>query len=168
VSCWRWGLRPPPSPTRNSSILVSLILAAGGDIAVSPDNIAVSDDYIMICEDGTAPSRAVMAAKGRQGNIWRLDLRNNYRAELVAELAPSGIDGVRVGPGIWETSGIIDMSSLMGPDIWLFDVQAHPPTTAPGRNTVEDGQLLLMIRKPITSSTTPRRAGNRPAFLFHP
>src|SRR5215211_264855 len=100
----------------------------------------------MICEDGTAPSRLALAAKGRQGNIWRFDLHNNYAAEIVAELAPYGTDGVRVGPGVWETSVIIDMSSLIGSDIWLFYVQAHPPTTAPGRNTVEDGQLLLMIR----------------------
>jgi secreted PhoX family phosphatase len=37
------------------------ILAAGGDIAISPDNIGISENYIMICEDGTAPSRQVMA-----------------------------------------------------------------------------------------------------------
>ena len=122
------------------------IFAAGGDIAVSPDNIEVTDRYIMVCEDGTAPSRLAMASKGRQGNIWRFDTRNNYAPSLVAELETFGRDGILVGPGVWETSGIIDMSSLIGSDIWLFDVQAHAPTTAPGRNTVEDGQLLLMIR----------------------
>ena len=70
----------------------------------------------------------------------------HYAASNVAELELFGRDGILVGPGVWETSGIIDMSSFIGPDIWLFYVQAHPPTTAPGRNTVEDGQLLLMIR----------------------
>jgi hypothetical protein len=133
-------------PTLNVIYNADTILAAGGDIAVSPDNIDVTDQYVMICEDGTATSRLAMAAKGRHGNIWRLDLHNDYAAEIVAELASYGTDGVRVGPGVWETSGIIDMSSLIGSDIWLFDVQAHPPTSAPGRNTVEDGQLLLMIR----------------------
>ena len=64
----------------------------------------------------------------------------------VAELDPPGRDGVAVGPGVWETSGIIDASSLFGEEAWLFDVQAHPPTAAPAANTVEDGQLLLMTR----------------------
>ena len=122
------------------------IIAAGGDIAISPDNIGISEDYIMINEDGTAPSSAVMAAKGRKGNIWRLDLNNNYAAENIGELTAVGRDGVVVNSGVWETSGIIDASAFFGPDTWLFDVQAHPPTAAPAPNTVEDGQLLLMFR----------------------
>jgi hypothetical protein len=122
------------------------IIAAGGDIAISPDNIDVSEDYIMICEDGTAPSSIVMAEKGRKGNMWRLDLNNNYAAENIAELTAIGRDGVEVNSGNWETSGIISTSGFFGVDSWLFDVQAHPPTAAPAPNTVEDGQLLLMIR----------------------
>jgi len=124
------------------------IVAAGGDIAVSPDNIAVSADYIMINEDGTAQSRVVMGDKGRNGNIWRLDLNNNYAAEIVAELTSTGRDGLLTGPGIWETTGIIDTSALFGAGSWLFNVQAHPPTAVPAPNTVEDGQLLLMLRNP--------------------
>jgi secreted PhoX family phosphatase len=121
------------------------ILAEGGDIAVSPDNVAVSDDYIMINEDGTAQSRVAMAAKGRKGNIWRIGLRTGD-ADNIAELTAIGRDGIVTGPGVWETSGIIDTKSLFGADSWLFDVQAHSPTRAPGANTVEDGQLLLMLR----------------------
>jgi hypothetical protein len=122
------------------------VIAAGSDIAVSPDNVGTSENFVMVCEDGTAPSRPVMGSKGRQGNIWRFDWRNNYSAQNVATLARSGRDGIPTGPGVWETSGIIPMTSLIGQDIWLFNVQAHAPSSAPGRNTVEDGQLLLMIR----------------------
>jgi hypothetical protein len=128
------------------------IIAAGGDIAISPDNIDINDDYIMIQEDGTAESRPVMAAKGRKGGIWRLNLPSSedqepYGAEYVAELTSVGRDGIPVGPGVWETSGIIDVSSLVGgTEAWLFDVQAHFPTTPPAPNTVEDGQLLIMLR----------------------
>lgn len=121
------------------------IIAAGGDIAVSPDNIGVSDDYIMICEDGTAQSRPVMAAKGRKGNIWRVNIHTGA-VENIAEMTAVGRDGLLTNPGVWETSGIIDTSSIFGPDSWLFDVQAHLPTRAPAPNTVEDGQLLLMLR----------------------
>jgi hypothetical protein len=109
----------------------------------------------MINEDGTTESRAVMAAKGRDGSIWRFDLRKGpvqgvgvdaSTATRVAQLDPPGRDGVAVGPGVWETSGIIDASSMFGRNTWLSDVQAHPPTAAPGGTTVtvEDGQLFLL------------------------
>jgi hypothetical protein len=124
------------------------IVAAGGDIAISPDNLDVSEDYLMINEDGTASSRPVMASKNRDGSIWRFDIDEGgvdvASALRVAELDPPGRDGVPVGPGVWETSGIIDASHVYGDNTWLFDVQAHPPTAAPPTNTVEDGHLLLL------------------------
>jgi hypothetical protein len=122
-----------------------LIVAAGGDTALTPDNMDVSKDYIMVCEDGTGHARTVMAAKGRTGLIWRYDLRNNYAATPVVSLATPGRDGVTAGPGVWETSGIIDAEHLFGRDSWLFSVQAHPPTPVPAPNTVEDGQLMLLL-----------------------
>jgi len=120
------------------------VIAAGGDIALTPDNIDVSKDYVMVCEDGAGPTRALMAQKGRDGMIWRYNLKNNYAATPVVMLNAPGRDGVPVGPGIWETSGIIDAEHLFGRNSWLFNVQAHPPTAAPGSSTVEDGQLLLL------------------------
>jgi hypothetical protein len=65
-------------------------------------------------------------------------------ATRIAELDPPGRDGVPVGPGVWEASGIIDTSLLFGQNTWLSDVQAHPPNAAPSAGTVEDGQLFLM------------------------
>jgi hypothetical protein len=111
--------------------------------------------YLMINEDGTTESRAAMAAKGRDGSIWRFDLVKGptgavgvdaSTATRVAELDPPGRDGVAVGPGVWETSGTIDVSALFGADTWLSDVQAHSPTAPPAGPTVtvEDGQLFLL------------------------
>lgn len=126
-----------------------LIIASGGDIAISPDNIDASRDYLMIQEDGTTTSRQEMTRKNRDGSIWRFDLDKNgvdvsSRLRIV-ELNPPGRDRIPVSPGVWESSGIIDTEKLFGADTWLIDVQAHPPTTAPPRNTVEDGQLLLLV-----------------------
>jgi secreted PhoX family phosphatase len=126
------------------------VVAAGGDTALSPDNVDTSRGYLMINEDGTSQSRPVMQAKGRDGGIWRFELDGRRvdfdEREFVAELDPPGRDGVPVPvSGTWETSGIIDASRFFGRDTWLFDVQAHSPTTAPGVNTVEDGQLLIMV-----------------------
>lgn len=127
------------------------VIAAGGDTALSPDNIDVSKRYLMVQEDGTSESRAVMAAKGRDGSIWRFDLGSRQgiapgSAKRIVELDPPGRDGIAVGPGVWETSGIIDASDFFRGEAWLFDVQAHGPTKAPAAGTVEDGQLLLLTR----------------------
>jgi hypothetical protein len=129
------------------------VVAEGGDIALSPDNLEVSKDFLMINEDGTAPSRIVMAAKRRDGGVWRFNLKttgdgranvDGKSGKMVAVLNPPGRDGKAVGPGIWETSGIIDTGSLFGEGTWMMVIQAHSPTAAPGQNTVEDGQLVIM------------------------
>ncbi len=141
------------NPTGTATLTIEYnaqeIIAAGGDIAISPDNVDASGDYLMIQEDGTATSRAVMATKNRDGSIWRFDLDRHgvdvSSAIRIVELNPPGRDRVAVNPGIWETSGIIDATKLFGSDTWLFDVQAHAPTTAPGVNTVEDGQLMMLV-----------------------
>jgi hypothetical protein len=149
----------PGNPLKPATLTIvynaDTIVGAGGDIGISPDNIGVSSEYLMINEDGTTESRATMAAKGRDGSIWRLNLVKGpvsavgvdaSTATRVAELDPPGRDGVPVNPGVWETSGIIDVSAIFGPDTWLSDVQAHSPTAAPGGSavTVEDGQLFLL------------------------
>ena len=132
--------------------------AAGGDIAFSPDNVDTSKRYLMIQEDGTSSTRPKMAERARDGSIWRLDLRNGFAPKRVAELNPPGTgrgpavppSNVRplpppVGPGVWESSGIIDSSEFYGDDSWITIVQAHGPSLAPAVGTVEDGQLLLML-----------------------
>lgn len=137
----------PFNPTAGGKLTVIVnadqTIAAGGDTAISPDNLDVNGRYLMINEDGTGESRPVMGSKGRDGSIWRFDLWNGYDAERVVELDPPGRDGVAVGPGVWETSGVIETTMEFGWDSWIFDVQAHGPTAAPAPNTVEDGQILI-------------------------
>ena len=127
------------------------VIAAGGDTALSPDNLTVNDDYLMVQEDGTTESRIAMTNKGRDGSIWRFDLTgtlgfNGLSALRVVELDTPGRDGVPVGAGVWETSGIIPGDSVFGAGSFLFNVQAHKPTAVPMANTVEDGQVLLMLK----------------------
>ncbi|MEO7411725.1 MAG: glycerophosphodiester phosphodiesterase family protein [Opitutaceae bacterium] len=143
----------PGNPLKDATLTVLVnadhVIAAGGDTAISPDNMDVSGDYLMVNEDGTAESRVVMAAKSRDGSVWRFPLSDIRAAtgQRVAQLNPPGRDGVPVGPGIWETSGTIDATTLFGPNTWIMDVQAHGPTRAPAPNTVEDGQLVIMAPK---------------------
>lgn len=141
----------------NGDALLSLVVnadatvALGGDTALSPDNLTCNGDYLMVQEDGTTESRIAMTNKGRDGSIWRFDLTGNLgfnglSATRVVELDTPGRDGVAVGAGVWETSGIVPSDSVFGAGSFLFDVQAHRPTGTPVPNTVEDGQLLLMLR----------------------
>ncbi len=141
------------------------VAAAGGDIAFAPDNIDTSKDYLMVQEDGTAQSRPEYAKRAREGSIWRFDLKNNFAAKRIVELNPPGTfipEGFTappaIGAGVWETSGIIDTSDFFGRDSWLTVVQAHNPVVpsgtppvliAPVPNTVEDGQLLLILPSKI-------------------
>ena len=55
------------------------------------------------------------------------------------------------GPGVWESSGVVDASAFFGPGTWLLNVQAHHTRvmqqgidlgidSAPGQR----GQLILL------------------------
>jgi len=146
----------PEDPTGHTTIELladaNTIVASGGDTAVSPDNIAVDEEYILINEDGTAQSRLVMAQKGRDGSVWRFDKRT-LEATRIAELFPPGRDGnFAISSGVWETTGVISVDGFGG-EAWLMNVQAHAPTAAPAPNTVEDGQLVLLRRTEFDTLT---------------
>jgi secreted PhoX family phosphatase len=124
------------------------VVAAGGDTALSPDNIGMDRNTILINEDGTANSRPLMASKGRSGSVWRLDKRT-YETDQIADLFPPARDAnFAIASGVWETTGVIPIEGF-GPEAWLINVQAHAPTVAPAPNTVEDGQLLMLRRTGI-------------------
>jgi hypothetical protein len=131
----------------------------GPDGPISPDNVAVTKRYIFVNEDGTgggAPggtgSRDDMNARNRDGLIWQVPLATAGDPSTFTSVATlvgrseGGRDGVKTTSGIWETSGIVGARHAFGKNTFLFDVQAHPPTAAPGGSTVtvEDGQLLLL------------------------
>jgi hypothetical protein len=124
------------------------VIAAGGDTALSPDNISVDRNFVMITEDGTANSRPVMASKARDGSMWRINKRT-FAATRVAELFPPARDGnFGITSGVWESTDVIPAEGF-GPEAWFVAVQAHAPTVAPAPNTVEDGQLVLVRRTPF-------------------
>ena len=150
-------------------------LTAGQDGPLSPDNLDVTKRFAMINEDGTAGaspaerqagtdvttgSRDDMDRRNRDGSIWMVPLASagdSASFTRVAELigrSQGGRDNIPTvdehgnRAGVWETSGIVDARRAFGRDTFLFDVQAHAPTTAPEGKpvTVEDGQLLLLMR----------------------
>ena len=103
----------PLAPARLTvEVNADQVIAAGGDTAISPDNIDTSADYLMVNEDGTTQSRAVMTAKNRDGSIWRFRMGESRVdgssatriAELTGELGGRN-DNIPITPGVWETTG---------------------------------------------------------------
>jgi hypothetical protein len=138
-----------PSGYTKITVLVNAdqVVAAGGDTAVSPDNVDMDGDYIIVNEDGTAQSRVVMTQKGREASVWRFDINQDYRATRIAELNPPGRDAnFAVTSGVWETTGIVSVKGFGPKASYLMNIQAHAPTVGPVANTVEDGQLVLVER----------------------
>lgn len=138
------------------------------DGPVSADNLAVSGDFIVICEDRNSPADTVFANFNRNGGTWTLDRNNGYAAKLQCTFNyayTEARDGNTLGSnsrGQWETSGVIRTDEIFGPGTFLINVQAHPTSASyhrsniskPGGGTytkaealfefAEDGQLLLM------------------------
>ena len=108
----------------------------------------------MVNEDGTTESRAVIAAKGRDGSIWRFDLAKGpvHAVGVDAATATRVASSTRPAATAWPSPRRLGgrrhhrRLDLFGDDTWISDVQAPPPTTAPGGSTVtvEDGQLFLL------------------------
>src|SRR5262245_4619506 len=80
------------------------------------------------------------------GKIWRYDVASDTLVEVATH------DEARFGPGEpglltldEESSGIIDVSDILGEGKFLLDVQAHYSTDT---ETVQGGQLLLMSVPP--------------------
>jgi hypothetical protein len=143
-------------------------LTATQDGPLSPDNVTVTKSFIAVNEDGTAGaaadgttgSRDDMDRRNRDGSIWIVPLATagdpatfTRAGELIGR-SEGGRDNIKTidergnRAGVWETSGIVGTRHAFGKNTFLFDVQAHPPTTPPGGKpvTVEDGQLLIMRR----------------------
>ena len=110
----------------------ALALSNGTDYPVSIDNIAVSKDYIVVCEDRNSPADAVFAQYSRNGGVWTLDRNNNLAAKLQATFNYSYVEGrdnhSALTAGRWECSGVIDSSHVFGDGTFVINIQAHDQT----------------------------------------
>ena len=117
-----------------------------------PDNLDwANDGYVYQQEDGNFGF-----ASGREASIWQMD-PNNGQLVRIAEMDRSAVPAGAVDTdpdrmGKWETSGILDVTNLLGADstVLLVNVQAH---TMAGdllggddidSQLVEGGQMVLL------------------------
>jgi serralysin len=135
----------------------------------SPDNLDWADDgKIYINED-----RSISAFGSIEASIFRIDPSAANPANTLTRIAQIDRSAVPAGQtdtaptdiGNWETSGILDVSTLFGAkpgELFVFDVQAHSVrggsiisatnvdgngdgTKTDAENLVEGGQLSLLI-----------------------
>ena len=128
----------------------------GQDFGIrNPDNLDWADDGLVYLQEDRSvnPSTLFGEASGRDALIWRFDPETGGRqilAEMNTYVSEGFVDDGDLNIlGDWESSGILDVSSLFGEeDLFIFDVQAHSldpdPALAAYANTVQGGQLLLM------------------------
>jgi hypothetical protein len=138
-----YRLEVDPEHPRRATLAVILDAAAGDDL-VSPDNLGISDSALVIQEDRN------WKASG-YNRVLVYDLTSGTLTAVArADPDPDLVD--ERGPGAWETSGVVDVSDVLGPGWWLLNVQAHytemsvpDQSLEPDSATGEGGQLTLMF-----------------------
>ena len=140
----------------------------------SPDNLDWADDGKLYINEDRANSAALFAGNSKQeASVFRIDPSNaNPSSTLtrIAQVDRTALPATQTDPsstdiGNWETSGILDVSTLFGAkpgELFVFDVQAHSlrdgsiitatnidgngdGTKTRQENLVEGGQLSLLI-----------------------
>jgi hypothetical protein len=153
----------PSDPTK---VLSLSILIEGDDAPVKtlnevhqPDNLETTAKGLYITEDpGSSQQFAPNSteANATTARLWRYDLVSGAltvvaKVDQSADEGPTDKDAATApgNLGAWETSGIIDASSVFGPGAFLIDVQAGTLVVEEEQRGLltyqrEGGQLLLL------------------------
>ena len=118
-----------------------------------PDNIETTKEGLYIQEDtGSHNGQSAAFPTATNARVWRYDLASTTPSlGVVAEVNQAVPGAPTLNRGTWESSGIVDASSIFGPGAFLVDVQAHQwdmdagaGNDAPAVPKRENGQLLLL------------------------
>jgi hypothetical protein len=129
-----------------------------------PDNIESTKNGLLVTEDpGSSQQFFPQEANATTGRLLHYSFATGAlsvaaRVDQSADEGPTDVDAASAGRlGAWEASGVIDVSSVFGPDAFLVTVQAHSlwVDKAPGDDNVappgpdftfkrEGGQLVLI------------------------
>jgi hypothetical protein len=147
-----------PTAVDSFSILINADLGGYNNFGVphNMDNVSAGANSLMITEDPGGHNNFTPGTPGAPtARIWQYNFATTGLT-VVAAVDQSADPAARLGT--WESSGILDVSSIFGPGTWLVDVQAHTifvdsearTVTGPGGVTGtmlfkrEAGQLLLL------------------------
>jgi hypothetical protein len=159
---WRLRFNDASNPTAGGTIEV---LVNGG---ADPNSVAKMFDNIAVNEKGQVILQEDVGNNPRLGRVWMYDTTSGALVEL-AHHNPDLFTNPNV-PGSnslptqdEESSGVIDVSNILGEGLYLLDVQAHYPNANPA--LVEGGQLLLMKAGPVAGLGFDAAHGNAPALV---
>lgn len=121
-----------------------------------PDNLDWADDGYLYVQEDQSNQVGSFGAAGEETSIWRLDTTTGAAVRVAqtdrSTVLPLGSsDGNTSDFGNWESSGIVDVSTLFGEaagTLFLFDVQAHSITNGliSAKSLFEGGQLCFLER----------------------
>src|SRR5262249_3126793 len=150
---YRLSLDPSSAPAAPTARLPLLLDGDHGDDIVTPDSLAAARRVLVIQEDRNSDKTQAAGVAGGYSRVLVYDLaRQDLRPVARVRTAKA------LPPGIWESSGVLNASGLLGQDWWLLDVQAHyatpkpqpGPSLKPDSSKGDKGQLLA-IRIPGTT-----------------
>jgi hypothetical protein len=135
-------------PTKATLKMILNADAPDNDDMINPDNMDASSKVLVIQEDRES------FARNEPNRVLTYDFATKSLTTVARVHSPgSG------APFNQESSGVIDVSRLLGADWWLIDVQAHNlrerqpgPSLEPDSSEGEDGQLLAIFIPNSTDS----------------
>jgi hypothetical protein len=134
----------PADPTRGT-LSIAHDADAGGygnpNAIHQLDNLESTPNSVLIQEDPGGHNQGISYAR-----IWRYDIATGA-TEVIARVNQDQVPSA--APGSWESSGIVDVSDVFGPDMFLADVQAGSLIVQEEQRGLltyqrEGGQLLLV------------------------
>jgi hypothetical protein len=156
-------------PTDPTKVLSLSILIEGDDAPVKtlneihqPDNLETTAKGLYITEDPGSSQQFPHGStdpNATTARLWRHDLTTGVNTVVVkvdqsADEGPTDEDAATTpgNLGAWESSGIIDVSSVFGPGAFLIDVQAGTLVVEEqqigGLTYQREGGQLLLLRLP--------------------
>lgn len=119
-----------------------------------PDNLDWADDGFIYVQEDQSNQNGSFGAAGFETSIWRLNATTGAAVRVTqtdrSTVMPLGSTDTNPGDvGNWESSGIIDVSSLFGEaagTLFLFDLQAHSINNGliSAKQLFEGGQLCFL------------------------
>ena len=119
-----------------------------------PDNLDWAADGFIYVQEDQANQTGSFGAAGFETSIWKLNATTGSAVRLTqtdrSTVLPLGSTDTNPGDvGNWESSGIIDVSSLFGEapgELFLFDLQAHSVNNGliSTKQLYEGGQLCFL------------------------
>jgi secreted PhoX family phosphatase len=134
----------PSDPTKVTGFKVVIDGDAGDDVR-NPDNLDATASTILIQEDLNGYNRAENSEA--VGRILAYDIASGSVtpvAQIDQSDDPNRLVDAGDKAGSWESSGIIDVSSIFGEGTFLVDVQAHSLNVPQFGKEDEGGQILLL------------------------